>query len=793
MKRYSALLLICLLIIFLAASLPNSQAPLLDSVPQQVVPYIVRLPLVASNQVFHPRLFFAEHQITDLRAKAASNHQEIWRPIQEYTRSQLGIAPLASAPLDGDLQTYRNYGNELIALAFTCVIADDPDSCKLAKTHLITYASWQQWGESNQRGLGLAHMLLGNSLAYDWLYDHLTTDERQTVRVSLAGWAQKVYEASSAPFYERTWDNWWRKSYMQNHYWIIHSSLGMAGLALLGEDDRAQIWIDHARDQMTRVQYLLNGIEDGSWHESIAYQDYALSMMLPFLINLRSIQGVDIFPHNYLRNYIYWRIYNHLPNNTQFILAYGDFEWSWIGVTSHLLRFAAHEYDNGHAEWMTQQFTAAYGRTAGIWSAPWYVFEFLAYDPSITAMPPQGLAKARVFPDLEGVIWRTTWGDDDLVFGLKTGAYGGRFAHNTFTQQRYPWVAPCLDSGCSLNTGHDHDDSNSFYIYRAGYWLAPESEGVGKSATAFHNTILIDGQGQYRPPDDHFGAYPEDFIGSDGFLTATASLPDFDYVAADAKRRYKHIVDLSEITRQVVFVRPDYFVMLDHIAATAKHQYEWVSHVGEGAVVEGNWVRGDAGDGQLLGIGVAAPRSFRTTMGNDGHPYVHIWPAAAVDSIQFIHILYPADELSWQTKPTLFTLANSNDAAAVRVQMNDGKHRTDDIIFAYAGDASAITAGPYSYDGRVAVVSKAADNTLQKLFVYGGTSLQDQAADNLLVANLNRDTPFEASYDGSTVAVHGTFQNQVMLYAPLAEHLTINGIPSPFVRSGDHIEFSAGT
>jgi hypothetical protein len=791
MKRYSALLLICLLVIALAGSLPtNTHSPYLASTQEQSAQHTVRLALVASNQGGHPRLFFAANQIASLRAKAATTHQEIWRPIQDYTRSLIGSAPLASAPLDGDLQAYRNYGNGLIPQAFACIITEDPDDCEPAKTHLLTYTTWEQWGEGNQRGLGLAHMLLGNALAYDWLYNMLTTKERQTVRESLAGWAQKVYEASSASSYQQPWDNWWRKSYMQNHYWIIHSALGMASLALLGEDDRAQIWIDHARNQMSRVQYLLNGIEDGSWHESIPYQDYALTMTLPFLINLRAIQGVDIFPHNYLRNYIYWHIYNHLPNSTQFILAYGDFEWSWIGVTSHLLRFAAHEYGNGHAEWMAQQLTSAYGRAAGIWSAPWYVFEFLSFDPSIVPVPPIGLDKARVFPDLEGVIWRTDWGDDALIFGLKTGAYGGRFAHNTFTQNSYPWEPPCLDSGCSLNTSHDHDDSNGFYIYRADHWLAPENEGVGKSRTAFHNTLLIDGKGQYRPPDNRFGLYPDDFIGSDGFLAATASLPDFDYVAADATRRYIHSMGLNEITRHVVFVRPDYFVMLDHIVATVEHQYEWISHVGESAVVEGNWVRGNAGDGQILGIGVAAPQPFATTIGNDGQPYIHIQAASAVDNIRFIHILYPTDDISWQTKPTFFTLANSKDAAAVRVQMNDGSRRTDEVVITYAQHRSTIKVGPYSYDGRVAVVSKAADDTLEKLFVYGGTSLTDQTTGNLLVANLDRDAPFEASYVGSTVAVHGTLRNQVTLYAPQAEHLTINGIPRPFLRSGAHITFN---
>jgi hypothetical protein len=736
----------------------------------------------------HPRLFFDANDIPTLQAKAATTHQEIWIPIRDYTDSQLDTVPPSSAPPDG----YPNYGNQLIPFAFACVISGDADRCDLAKTYLLTYAAWEQWNEDNECGLGHAHMLLGNAIAYDWLYNVLTPAERRTVRQSLAAWTQRMYEASAAPTYQSSWDNWWRKGYLQNHYSTIHSALGMASLALLGEDDRAQIWIDQASSRMSRMQYILNGIGDGSWHESIYYQNYWLTMSLPFMVNLRKTQGTDIFPHVYLRHYPYWRLYNHIPNSTQFILAYGDFEWPWSNSEQpqSLLRFTASEYGDGYAEWMAQQLIAADGRSVEIWSAPWYVFEFLYYDPAIHAESSADLEKGRVFPDLEGVIWRTGWDDDDLIFGLKTGAYGGRFAFDTFTQGVYPWEPPCVDTGCGLNAGHDHDDTNGFYIYGAGQWLAPEREGWGddRYTTALHNTLLIDGQGQYRPPDDHDWQYPEDLIGSDGFLEATANTPDFDYVAADTTRRYKNITGLEDITRHVVFIRPDYFIMLDNLAADAAHQYDWVCHFGESVSVEGNWVRGNAGGGQILGIRVAAPQPFEATTGDDGRPYVHVRPVSSVDNVRFIHVLYPTEDASWNTKPTVDILDDTGEAAAVRVQMNDGTGCTDDVLFTYAQSVSAITVGPYYYDGQVAVVTRGAGNELEKLFVYGSTFLTDQARGRVLVTNLNENEPFEATYFDQTVAVYGNIF-KVTLFAPQAEHLTINGIPWPFTRFGDYINF----
>ena len=79
-----------------------------------------------------------------------------------------------------------------------------------------------------------------------------------------------------------------------------------------------------------------------------------LTTSLPFLVSLRQVGEADLLPHQYLRNYPYWLLYNYLVNSTQFILAYGDFEWDWFVNISHLLRFAASVYENGHrmsAKW----------------------------------------------------------------------------------------------------------------------------------------------------------------------------------------------------------------------------------------------------------------------------------------------------------------------------------------------------------------------------------------------------------------------------------------------------------
>ncbi|MBN1202254.1 MAG: heparinase II/III family protein [Anaerolineae bacterium] len=810
----------------------------------------------------HPRLFFDESQIATLQAQAATTHQAIWTPIYEYAASLIGTVPPVATPVGADESTYVNYGNQIIPLAFACVISNEDKICDLAKTYLLTFANWTQWNTDNLRGLGHAHMLSGSALAYDWLYNRLTPEEQQVARQSLAIWAQRMYEASSQPF-NSEWANWWVKSYLQNHYWIANSALGTAGLALWGEEELpgictvradnnvnqragpgiehdvtgtlqagqsaevsgqtvdaegfiwwqlvdgtwvrsdvvsesagceiltsdAQAWIDQARNKLSIGRDILNGIRDGTWHESTHYQNYFLAMSLPFMTNLRKLQKTDILPHIYLQNYVYWRIYNYLPGSTQVALPYGDFQWSSSNSfkPQNVLRFVASEYDDGRAEWMAREIIAADGRLREVWAAPWYVFEFLYYDPTITPQSPRDLPGARTFEDLEAVIWRTGWDENALVFGLKTGGLGGRFAFDTFTSGLYPWEPPCIETGCSLNIGHEHNDANSFYLYNSGHWLAPEAVGVTKTGTALHNTLLIDGKDQYRPPDNHYGMYAEEYVGRSSFIEAVADSLSFDYLAADTTQRYD-VAGVQDITRYVVFVRPDYFVMLDAFAANAPHQVEWVSHFSESVSVEGNWIRGDAGDGQILGVAVVSPQSFETVTGSDdGYPFVHTRPGSSVDNVRLIHILYPTEDSAWDERPAIEMLGDNGQAVAVRVRSNDGSGRVDDILLSYAQPA-VTQIGPYMFDGRVAVVSRGPDGALQKLFVFGGTFLAEVGEETTnLVSGLTPTASFEVQYHNETATVSGDLLSEITLTAPQVERVMVNDAPWSFNRSGDTI------
>ncbi|MFN8486558.1 MAG: DUF4962 domain-containing protein [Caldilineaceae bacterium] len=735
----------------------------------------------------HPRLFFNTQDVMVLRKQAATTHRPIWLSIKEFVDASLN-QPLPVTPPQTQVEdTFRNLGNQLIPFAFACVISGETNYCNFAKQYLLAYMAWPNWDLNDQRDLGLAHMLIGSALAYDWLYPQLTPQERTLVSQRLAYWTEKLYQASTASTYVGSWHNWWRQSYAQNHSWTNSSALGLASLALLNENPKANTWLDEATQQMQRVQSLLNGIQDGSWHEGIQYQTYGLTMALPFLVNLRRNLGIDLLPHTYLQHYTDWGLYNHLPGTYDSILAYGDFEWSWDNSyqRQNIYRFIAGEYGDQHAEWLAQQIIQADPRAGTLWSAPWYVLEFFYYKPALTPQAPANLDLTHVFPDLAAVVWRAGWQQNDLVFALKTSAYGGRYALATFGQGVYPWDKPC--TACQLNAAHDHDDSNSFYLWRGGRWLAPEVVGTGAYATSLHNTLLIDGQGQYRPQDNWDN--PLSLLGNEGFFAVTANSPNFAYLAANATKRYKQIDGIQDITRYVVFVRPDYLLMIDHVAAAALHQYDWVAHFGEGVAVQDDWVYGKAGNEQVLGVGVVSPQPFLPIIGNDGQPYVHIQPPAPVQNLRFINLLYPTDEQGWDTKPTAKLLTDDDQASLIQVQ-NHHSLQTDDLLLFYNQASSLRTVGSYQSDGQVAVVRYRDNGAISYIFMYGGTFLADITNGHGLIQNLEAKDTFEATFAEQTVTVSGKSNGAVLLYAPGIDHLIVNGRSVEFTRVGDSVRFN---
>ncbi len=750
----------------------------------------------------HPRLFVQGRTATSLQAQAATTHVAIWEPIATFVAGREGQLPPATPPPDTSMSAYRTYGNVLLADAFVCLVTEADEPCTLARESLLIFAGWPQWDVDAKRDLGHAHMLQANAIAYDWLYTRLAPAERETVRASLAQRADELYLAASSP-YEEAWNNWWTTSPMQNHYMIKHAALGTAALALLDEHPAAEQWLSLAQARLSILTALLEGIGDGTWHEGISYQHYGLTQVLPFWVNLRAMRGVDLIPHTYMQSYGAWRVYNHLPQSLGFIMTHGDFEWDWIatGLATNLLRYVAANYNDGLAEWLVQQMEQQSGRDANEYQAPWYVYEFLYYDPAVPATSPDSLPLARVFPDLTAVIWRTGWQPDDLVFGFKAGVYGGQFAYTTFVNGDSPWPQPCEPSACQLNIGHNHRDTNSFTLARGRVWLVPENVGNEQYQTEYHNTLLIDGQGQFRPDRQRFDRDPAEFADSAGRLLSMTHTAALDHLAAEATQRYRQIDGLTQVVRHALFVRPHYFLIVDDLAATSPHTYTWLAHTTQPPIVEPDgWLRSDAEAEQVLGILPLAPADLSITTTATTPPAVQISPATPTPTTRLVHLLYPTTAAAWADRPQVQLLEDTGAALAVQVQHATGHN--DTLLLRYADPAGAPTAAAvtvglggagaaWTFDGRAALVQRAPDAArIGTLVLIGGTRLV-QGNTPLIELPEPASAPIIV-YDTSSAIDIETASSLPpatrIQAAPTITAVRENGVPRAFTFNGTQIE-----
>src|SRR5205823_4216595 len=174
--------------------------------------------------------------------------------------------------------------------------------------------------------------------------------------------------------------------------------LGLAALALQGEDARASAWLALAEGNQQKLQMSMGQIPDGTWHEGLAYEGYDLGMSMSFWTALAR-NGADYTDMGILRGYGKYFFYAGLPDAPeQMILPFGDFTHWAKQVVVQINRYVAARFRDGLAETAARRWLNANGR-GGFLPELWYdVFEFMYYDPSVAPVDPHTQPLDGFFP-----------------------------------------------------------------------------------------------------------------------------------------------------------------------------------------------------------------------------------------------------------------------------------------------------------------------------------------------------------------------------------------------------------
>lgn len=536
-------------------------------------------PITGELRGVHPRLYLTAERIAFLRR--AIRTDERWQALFETLRQQADTAVRHPPPDYAEqMKRYREgepagsheqlwqrgVGNRIPSIALAYLLTDDPRYLEAAKTWLFAALDYPTWGIGRMAGLDLAagHILAGVGLAYDWLYTHLTPDERSLIRQKVTPRAEKLARNgfNDVPF--------WHKAYMQNHLWVSLAGMCTTALALADEVPETASWICFAHGKFVRTLELLG--DDGGSHEGYGYWEYGAEYIMRYLEMAKACLGIDLYvdsqgvPHPWLSRNAAYALHLALPRamwtRKQSVVDLADCPRNhWYGP-SYLLRNLARRYPDsawqGAAQWLAQEFTSSAADATG----SGHYLNFAWYDPTIAPRTPQAasLPLCHHFEDLGIVSSRSAWEGKATHLVVKCGPpLGHRHADGT----------------ADYGAGHVHPDVGHFILAARGEVLFRDSGYTNPKLTGNHSVVLVDGRGQKGEGSTWFeyGAWARDRRVPS--IRAVASTPGGDVIDCDVAPAYAPDIGLRTFDRTFEFNRAERLGIRDHLQLERDAELEW--------------------------------------------------------------------------------------------------------------------------------------------------------------------------------------------------------------------------
>ncbi|MBI5479306.1 MAG: DUF4962 domain-containing protein [Deltaproteobacteria bacterium] len=752
----------------------------------RMVVWIVGLAFLASAtaRAEHPQTVFDAAELVELQATRSTTRAALASNLKAYLDRHLGAS----------------LGRDTAGFAIAAVVFDDPTYTDAAVSKLMGYCP----NLSTDNDLGQGGDLLAASIAYDVLYDLLTQAQRDTCRGAIAACAANLAQAIAGGI-------WWVGDMVQNHNWVNHAGLGLAGQALEGEHADAAGWRATADANFAKISAILNLIVDGSWHEGIGYMEFGLERFVAYFMGA-SRRGNDGDLTAMLGGLGRYILSMQQPNHPRVhVMTHGDWNWSRPGLLVPL-RWAARRFQDPHAQEAGRRWDLEPRLTRAEFGLN-YGLEYVAYDPEVPVLDDMSRVPLDLYAaDQQAAILRSSWhwGADatTIVAGFKTGVLGGRGNYERIQSGGAP--------GGILNIGHDHMDDLGLWIYGNGGWLLPEtvaynccSGGSFGYSSEYHNVFLFDGQGQLG--DDRGTNHSA--VGNSWFFAREASMPLHESTAhyglarGDGAKLYPSSLGVQTLLRTIALVRdPGYLVLHDRVVLTAARTVEQLFHSMGRSGQAGPWVKLVNLDDSVLGIRVIAPapyearissqqsNHFDENMDDDGaYDLIKVTPAGAEQSVVFLEALWPTKGATWDTRPQVQPLDGTEPQRGFAVALGAS---TESWVYGTTG-ATATTAGDLTLEGGSAGddigVVRAAGGSLQRLVLVGRGRLEDQGGGRTLLDLAGNQGALEVAFTGARADLSGTAAVAgVRFYGPDVTDVRQGGIPVVWTREGAMVVVTEG-
>ncbi len=255
-------------------------------------------------------------------------------------------------------------------------------------------------------------------------------------------------------------------------------------------------------------------------------------------------------------------------------------------------------------------------------SRSWFIYPFLftGKKQENASFDPACLPQARHFETMGQVIMRSGMGPEDTY---------------------------CMFSCGGILRQHRHYDALNFVLYHKGFLALDSGTRYGQfvngrhlanyyAQTVAHNCVVIHQKGE--PPARYWGGTVEDNHGGQhsqlgSKVVAFETNDSYTYVAGDATECYQHgkvrldknrllLEKCSEVTRQLVFLPPDFLVVFDRVESTKEYlRKDWLLHTAEKPHIDGAVVRADHRKGRMFCRTVLPEDAKLKTVGGPGKAF----------------------------------------------------------------------------------------------------------------------------------------------------------------------------
>jgi hypothetical protein len=284
--------------------------------------------------------------------------------------------------------------------------------------------------------------------------------------------------------------------------------------------------------------------------------------------------GTNYFDHGYFRNAAMFRVQSVAPGLKE-SLRYGD-DSGGLGIYNFPI-FSPVWYHQDANEYAF--IDALVSSSSGSFLYPWMIY---ACNPG--SRPEMGsidvLPKKVYFPDMDMAFMRDGWDSTDVAALFKCSVFGGKDLNEYRDENDFSYI----------NVAHDDPDANSFILYKSGELVAATDGYSYSKKSANHNTILVDGVGQYAPGRSEGGQWTQPSNASEtmtnmAYVTAWDDDGDIAFIEGEASGSYTGSA-LTRYRRSFIWNEGKYVLVFDDIRASESEELTWLMQ--SGAISETN-------------------------------------------------------------------------------------------------------------------------------------------------------------------------------------------------------------